>query len=116
MPITLTVLPLPELAAWLLVAGIPLISGLLVWPLLRPAQRPLPEVAPPEEPDRHLGLPGQWLVQNRNARAWLDRHQETVRLHRRAANHLGNLDHEIDRLWRDTRAILTEGAASGRPI
>ena len=109
-------LPLTELAAWLLLAGIPVVSGLLAWPPLRPAKRPLPEVAAPEAPDRRLGLPGQWLVQTRRANAWLDRHQATVRLHRQAANQLGNLDHEIDRLWRDTRAILTESAAGGRPI
>ena len=108
--------PLPELASWLLVGGIPLALGLLAWPLLgtRAKSELVASVGDLDdwESSGRLGLPGQWLAQSRLLEAGLDRQRAALRLHRTAAAHLGAVDHEIDRLWRDTRAVLAAGPAA----
>jgi len=108
-------MPLPELATLALVAGIPLILGVLAAPLRR-----RPRAAPPvtsttvdPEPDivGQLGLAGQWSSGARQLEEGFERQRAALRLHRAASDHLGALDHEIDRLWRDTRAVMA--GASG---
>lgn len=112
----LATMPLPELAALLLVAGIPLALGKLAAPLLR-ARR----TAPPSRPStvdsdtgivRPLGLSGQWSSRARQLEEGFERQRAALRLHRAAGNRLGALDHEIDRLRRDTRSIMASASSS----
>ena len=105
----LAAMPLPDLAALVLAAACPIALAILCWPLFRP--RPKPSAPAPEEPTRGLGLAGQWFTQSRTIAAGLKRHATALQLHRNAANHIGALDHEIDRLWRETRAVIGGGAA-----
>jgi len=103
----LAAMPLPDLAALALAVACPLALAILCWPMFRP--RPKPAAPATEEPYRGLGLAGQWFTQSRTIAAGLERQAAALRLHHNAATHLGALDHEIDRLWRDTRAVIGDG-------
>lgn len=106
----LAAMPLPDLAALVLAAACPMALAIVCWPLFRP--RPKPAAPAPQEPYRGLGLAGQWLTQSRTIAAGLERHAAALQLHRTAASHIGALDHEIDRLWRETRAVMGSGTAA----
>ena len=102
--------PLPELAAYGLVVGIPLALTVLVWPLLRPRQAAATS-KPPADWDSALlfatgGLPGQWAARSRQLEAGFERQRAAMTMHRNVAVHLGAIDHEIDRLWRDLRVVI----------
>ena len=107
---TLIAMPLPELAAYVLVIGIPLTLSLLAWPLLRPRRRVAAGVTVYADDGSSLpasrGLAGQWAARSHQLEAGFERQRAAMQLHLAAAQHLGALDHEIDRLWRDTRAVM----------
>lgn len=112
----LSSMSLPELAAWALVAGIPMGLAVLAWPLLgassKAANRHQEPDTASQASSRGLGLPGQWIVQTARIEAALERQRAAMQLHRRAALQLGAVDHEIDRLWRDTREIMDAPASA----
>ena len=106
----LSSLPLPDLAAYILAGGIPLALSVLAWPLLRPrldvknAGAVITAMLPALLPSH--GLAGQWLARSRQLEAGFERQRAAMQLHRTAARHIGALDYEIDRLWRDNRAVM----------
>jgi hypothetical protein len=107
----LTSMPFPELTAWLLAGAIPLALTALGWPLIRPRHRPavgselnVDQIV--QEHSRHIGLPGQWVRHCRRVESRIEGQRSALSLHREAAMRLGALDYEIDRLWRETRALL----------
>ena len=114
----LTSTPLPELIAWMMVAGISLAVTFLAWPLLRPRASRTPVVVDPvvaivPDPARIRGLAGQWSANSRYLDGALARRDLVMRLHWRVDTNLGAIEHEIRWLWRDLQPILTlsQGAA-----
>ena len=100
-------LALPDLAACALSFGIPLVLSVLAWPLLRTRRHaPAAALAPVQSKSAGHGLAGQWLQRTRELEGGLARLGAAVRLHQAAELRLGALDYEIDRLWREARAVM----------
>ena len=104
-------LPLPDLTALLLVAGVSLLLTILAWPLLRPrTSKPADTAAEVSSTEAgstvRFGLANQWLRNTRRIEARIESQRHAVGLHRQAANRLGAVDYEIDHLLRDMRAIF----------
>ena len=121
MPALIFALSLPELAAIGLAGGVPLALAVLCWPLLRSnasttgRRRRQDDNAMPTQ-EALLGLAGQWSIHAHKLAAGLDRQSSAIGLHRQAATQLGALDYEIDRLWRETRAVKLDRAAASLPM
>ena len=118
----LATVPAPELAVTGLVAILPLGLALLCWPLVASnaivygrSWRGIGSASGQAPARSHQrGLSGQWLVHAATLETAIARQSAAIGLHRGAATHLGALDHEIDRLWRETRALTHTPADWGR--
>ena len=100
-------MPLPEFAAFALVLGLPAAIAVLFWPMLRPNDQPKDRSKAAASPPAStpLGLHGQWTKLALVLEASNARRKASLVLHQQASTHLGALDFEIDRLWRETRAL-----------
>ena len=119
MPANIAAMSLPELATVALVVGIPLLLGLLALPLLRNRPTASRCMAISAEAGAitgaPLGLSGQWSFNMRQLDSSFERFRVMLQLHQAAANHLGAIDHEIEHLWRDTKAIMVTAVKSAQP-
>jgi hypothetical protein len=112
MPAAIAALPLPDLTALLLVGGVSLFLAILAWPLIRlRTSNPADTAAEPANTSAgrtvRYGLAGQWARNTRRIEARIETQRHAVGLHRKAADQLGAIDYEIDRLLRDMRAIFS---------
>ena len=101
---------LPDMAAILLVSCVPLLLVIASWRFVAPRGAARSRPTPGRATSSHLGgtplgLAGQWLAQERRITSGIDRQTAAVRLHQQVALQIGALDYEIDRLWRETRAL-----------
>ncbi len=116
MPFAALAMPLPDLAAIVLVGGVPLLLVVVAYRLgwlgvaLRTPQRVA--ASPPVLHSRPaLGLSGQWVLLERRIETGIERQTTVLGLHRQVAQRIGALDYEIDQLWREARLVGLAGPA-----